>query len=67
MLIQHHHKSFFSFVTSAGYNVSGLALPTSAIDTSAPTTLVFTGQLDAAAAAAGNSINYEASTVKVIL
>jgi len=60
-------QKFFSFVTSAGYNVSGLALPTSAIDTSTPTTLVFTGQLDAAAASAGNSINYEASTVKVIL
>jgi hypothetical protein len=60
-------QKFFNNSTNAGFGVSGAAVNTSAIDTSAPTTLVFTGQLDAAAAAAGNSINYEASTVQVIL
>lgn len=60
-------QKFFSINVAGGYGASSSAVNSSAIDTSAPVTLVFTGQLDAAAAAAGNSINYEASTVRVIL
>ena len=46
-------QKFFNNSTLVGYGSSGVAVNTSAIDTSAGTTLVFTGQLDAAAAAAG--------------
>ena len=60
-------QKFFNNGTSVGYGPSGIAVNTSAIDTSVATTLVFTGQLDAAAAAALNVISYEGSTVKVIL
>ena len=60
-------QKFFNNATGVGYGVSGAAVNTAAVDTSAPVTLVFTGQLDAAAAAALDSIRYEGSTVKVIL
>lgn len=60
-------QKFFNNFTVGGYGVSGATINTSAIDTSVPTTLVFTGQLDAAAALAGERMSYEASTVQVIL
>ncbi len=60
-------QKVFATTSSVGYATGGGALSSFAIDTSMPVTLVFTGQLDAVAAAAGASINYEGSTVKVIL
>ncbi len=60
-------QKFFAINSAVGYAVGGSGFVSGAIDTSVPTTLVFTGQLDAGAAAAGASINYEGSTVKVIL
>lgn len=60
-------QKFFNNFTVGGYGVSGAAVNSAAIDTSAPVDLVFTGQLDAAAALAGERMSYEASTVKVIL
>jgi hypothetical protein len=60
-------QKFFNNATGVGYGVSSAAINTASINTAAGTTLVFTGQLDAAAAAAGDSVRYEASTVQVIL
>lgn len=60
-------QKFFNNFTVGGYGVSGAAVNTSAIDTSVPVTLVFTGQLDALAAAALERMSYEGSTVRVIL
>jgi hypothetical protein len=60
-------QKIFSIGASVGYGVSSQALTQTTANTSSPLTLVFTGQLDAAAAAALDSIRYEGSTVKVIL
>lgn len=57
----------FSVTSTSGFGTSTNAVVSGAINTGVSTTLVFTGQLDAAAAAAGDSIRYEASTVKVVI
>jgi len=58
---------FLQNTVNGGYTGSSAAVNTSAIDTSVSTTLVFTGQLNAGAALALESVSYEAATVKVIL
>lgn len=60
-------QAFLQNTVNGGYGASSAAVNTSAIDTSSPIDLVFTGQLSAGAAAGGDSVSYEAANVRVIL